>query len=136
MSLISILLIVCGLITLLVFAYAVYLHKRLIHNEATSKDQLERLKREVLAVNSASMGVGQSLVQLEKKVRLFTEKHQQLEMQQLDYRPYTEATNLIEQGGKADMLIDRFGYSEAEANLLSLIQSVKHSNEQLSKINN
>lgn len=101
----------------------VRLARRLSQLEIHSNAQHKRLSRELAVVNSAAMGVGQRLAMAENKLRLAIEKQQQLEGQQGDYLPYSQAASLVAEGAKAEQLIDRYGFSEAEASLLSRLKA-------------
>lgn len=79
------------------------------------------LRRELAAVNMGSVGVGQRLITVEKRINLILEKQQDVTASN-GYLPYSEAADLMERGAEVKHLIDRCGLSEAEAELMSLMR--------------
>jgi hypothetical protein len=102
--------------------YALTLGKRLAATEKASEQQIHALKRELAVVNSAAMGVGQRLINVDKQLKLSIEKQQQREMTNVDYLHYSQAP-IVSPEVDADQLADRYGLPEAEADLLALLQT-------------
>lgn len=123
MTVLWVVLTVCVLTTLITLAYALQLSRRLVLSEAGTKQQLELLRRELAGVNNAAMGVGQRLISVEKKLKISMEKQQQLDLHHSDYLPYSQASSLVNDGDKAELLIERYGLPEAEASLLSRLRA-------------
>ena len=69
------------------------------------------------------MGVGQRLINVEKKLKLSIEKQLQMEMTNVDYLPYHQAASMAEDGADVEQLVERCGMPEAEANLLTLLKA-------------
>lgn len=89
------------------------------------KHQLESLHHELSVVNGASVGVGQHVISVERKLATSMEKQQQLDMRHVDYLPYKQALSLVESGADASQLVAQCGLSEAEASLLTLVTNTK-----------
>jgi Flp pilus assembly protein CpaB len=126
MTLMWALLIVFAIIAVAACGVAARLAQRLSQLEIHIEAQHKHLSRDLAVVNSAAMGVGQRLSMAEKKLRLVNEKQQQIEGQQVDYLPY----NQVAEGVNAEQLIDRYGFSEAEASLLSRLKAGADSQKQ------
>ncbi len=99
------------------------LRKQYRQLEQSTADKVQKLQKELDMVNSAAVGVGQRLIQLEKKLKLSIDRQQQMELLNPDHTTYTEAASLAEQGAEVEQLIDRYGLPEAEASLLTLLKN-------------
>lgn len=111
---------------ILAFAAGVYsliLSKRIVQIESVFKHQVDELSRELAAVNNAAMGVGQRMLVVDKKLKAFIDKLQQVEVRQDDGDNYGRAASLAEGGAVVEQLVDKFGFTEAEASLLSRINA-------------
>jgi hypothetical protein len=123
MTLIWALLTIVAIIAVTACSFVLRLSQRLNQLESDNQQQQKRLSRELAVVNSAAMGVGQRLLMAEKKLRSSIEKQQQLEGQSADYLPYSQAASLMADGAPAQQLVDRYGFSEAEASLMSRLKA-------------
>ena len=112
----------CFLIAIIAVFYALQLNKRLQLSEQQSQEAIKKLQHDLDVVNSAAMGVGQRLINAEKKLKAVIEK-QQLNASGSDQLPYNLAASFAESGAETDQLVERYGLPEAEANLLSLLKS-------------
>ncbi|MFT5691790.1 MAG: hypothetical protein ACI92E_001120 [Oceanicoccus sp.] len=107
-------------------SYVLYRQKMEIENlKSEFKQKFERLGHDLSVVNSASVGVGQHVINVERKLATSMEKQQQLEMTHVDYLPYKQALSLVEDGADASQLVAQCGLSEAEASLLTLVTNTK-----------
>jgi hypothetical protein len=107
-------------------SYVLYRKKMEIENlKSEFKQKFERLSHDLSVVNSASVGVGQHVINVERKLATSMEKQQQLEMTHVDYLPYKQALSLVEDGADASQLVAQCGLSEAEASLLTLVTNTK-----------
>ena len=114
--------ILCALSLMLVAVFVVSINRRLLVVEKNIETQVESLKHELDMVSSAAIGVGQRLINVEKKLNVSIEKQQQLEMNSADNTSYTQAAALVDSGADIDELIDSCGLPEAEASLLALLK--------------
>ena len=103
--------------------YVLLLNKRIAQIESVFKLQIEELSRELAAVNNAAMGVGQRMLVVDKSLKEFIDKLQQLENRQEGSDSYSKAASLAEGGAVVEQLVDKFGFTEAEASLLSRINA-------------
>lgn len=116
---------VMSLLLIAVGCYALLLSRRLLASEAAQHEQIKQLRHDFSAINNAAIGVGQRLIIAEKKLKGTIDKQQQLETNASDFSPYNHAVSLAESGADSAQLVERCGLSEAEAELLTLVQSGK-----------
>ncbi len=110
--------------------YALLLKKRLSLLEAHFIEQIQSLRHEMAVYNSAAMGVGQRLINTEKKLNAMMDKQQQLTTSDTDYLPFSKAMALAEHGADARQLVEDCGLSEAEAKLVALLQGAAEYNDE------
>ena len=115
--------VVCCIALIVVASYTVQLSRRLTQLERQAEKEILDLRHEVAAVNNAAMGVGQRLISVEKKHKNFIAKQQQMAFSNFEFTPYNQAACSASNGLNADELVDRYGLPEAEADLLTLLQS-------------
>lgn len=82
----------------------------------------QRLERELAGANSASIGMGQRLIALEKRLLNGEQQAAPRALDNGDY-PYSQASQLFEQGLEVDEVARRCGLSRAEASLLEAMQN-------------
>ncbi|HSG61573.1 MAG TPA: DUF2802 domain-containing protein [Pseudomonadales bacterium] len=82
------------------------------------KGELSDLKRQVTTVNRGTLGVGQHLSALEKRLLSGLNKVEQQSLKEMSMLSYGDAARLIEQGVDADVLVKRCGMSRGEAELM------------------
>jgi len=129
MTLMWIAITVLSLLAITVSVYALQLNKRLSLLDEKLNQQISLLRHELTVINSAAIGVGQRLINTEKKLKVAMEKQQQFETVSVDNLPFNHAVALAENGADAQQLVERCGLSEAEAELVALLQSsASHSN--------
>lgn len=115
------------IVSLIVAALAlcgfIWVFNRLRSYEQVATEQIAVLRAELSDVNGAAIGVGQRLMAVEKKLKLSIEQQQKMDVDNVDIQPYDQAATMAEQGADVQQLVDRCGLPEAEASLLSLLQS-------------
>ncbi|MEE8058889.1 MAG: DUF2802 domain-containing protein [Pseudomonadales bacterium] len=114
------------IVAVAVSVYAVWLNKRLSLTEEKLSQQIKSLHHDLVVNNNAAIGVGQRLINTEKKLKGTIEKQQQLETCSIDFLPFNQAASMVENGADAKQLVDRCGLSEAEAGLMALLQREKN----------
>jgi hypothetical protein len=82
------------------------------------KSEINELKRQVTTVNKGSLGVGQHLSALEKRLLSGLNKVEQQSLKEMSMLSYGDAARLIEQGVAPDVLVKRCGMSRGEAELM------------------
>lgn len=112
-----------------VSAYAVNNRKRLKALEETLKEQIATINHEIATVSSGAMGVGQHLIHVERKLN-DTISQQELLRAATECPSFIQAEKMADEGLEMTQLTERFGLSESEAQLMSLLRSRSHSNTQ------
>jgi len=88
---------------------------------AQVNDELARVLAEFKAFRSSSIGIGKKVMGIERELAETVEKQQDLEFQDPNSLPYTQASRLIEMGADAEDIVNSCGLSNAEAELLMLV---------------
>ncbi|MFC3149856.1 DUF2802 domain-containing protein [Litoribrevibacter euphylliae] len=84
-------------------------------------DELAKVLAEFSAFKSSSIGIGKKVMGIEKELAETVEKQQDFEFQDPNSLPYTQASRLIQMGADAEDLVNSCGLSNAEAELLMLV---------------
>lgn len=117
-------LVVGGLLVALITLgiYTVGLSRRFQAQLLCGEQQLAKLRQEQAAINSAAIGVGQRLISAEKKLNTTIEQRETQASTVTGSESLLQAANCAQRGVTAQELVDRFGLSEAEAKLMSLVK--------------
>lgn len=84
---------------------------------------LERLTREVTASNHGTVGMGQRLMAMEKRLQANKQKPGKIDYyQDEEFQPYSQAAQLFKMGLDSEEVARRCGLSRAEASLLEVMQ--------------
>ena len=112
-------------VLLLVLATGYYrLYRRLGAVEQEQRRQVEKLRQELAAINSAAIGVGQRLIGLEKKLKTSLEQQDLRGPAEIAaVEPLQQAAYSAESGMTAQELVERYGLCEAEAKLMLLLKA-------------
>lgn len=90
---------------------------------ADTEKLLEHLTREVAASNSGTVGMGQRLMAMEKRIQAGLQKSEKIDYyQDEEFQPYSQAAQLFKMGLDAEEVARRCGLSRAEASLLEVMQ--------------
>lgn len=106
-----------GMITLAV--YCVQLNSKLAEVQQQHSQSIKKLQHELKVINGAAMGVGQRLINAERKLKTGLSSQPSA----IAGTEFERAGSLAEQGADKDQLIDQFGLSEAEAELMALVRA-------------
>lgn len=124
MTLLEIGLIICSVVSVLALAIALIAFNRIRQQAVDTEKLIQRLTREVAASSSGSVGMGQRLLAMEKRLQAAGEK----KPEKIDYynddefQPYSQAAQMFKMGMDADEVARRCGLSRAEASLLEMMQ--------------
>ncbi len=84
---------------------------------------MHKLARELAVSTSGSVGMGQRLVALEKRLQSAAQTPQKIDYyNDEDFQPYSQAAQLFKMGLDADEVARRCGLSRAEASLIEMMQ--------------
>ncbi|MDR7089526.1 MULTISPECIES: DUF2802 domain-containing protein [Cellvibrio] len=100
-----------------------------VRRQADANEKLiQKLMREVAASSSGSVGMGQRLLAMEKRLQANAAK----QPEKIDYynddefQPYSQAAQMFKMGMDCDEVARRCGLSRAEASLLEMMQKSSH----------
>lgn len=83
----------------------------------------QRLLRDISIANSGSVGMGQRLLAMEKRLQNDEQKPQPTDYtSDEEFQPYTEAAQLFKMGLSSEEVARRCGLSRAEASLMEMMQ--------------
>lgn len=97
------------------------LKRELAQNKVETAQLVQALRNETHAMGSGSIGVGQRLLEVEKKLNHTAERQVELEQKDSGNIPYLYAIRLVEMGASADDLVENCGLARVEADLLALV---------------
>jgi hypothetical protein len=102
-----------------IISYRSY-RKSELERQQVSKE-LAAVLAEFKAFKSSSIVIGKKLMGIEQELADTVEKQQNFEFQDPNSLPYTQASRLIQMGADAEDLVNSCGLSNAEAELLMLV---------------
>lgn len=117
-----------AMVSLLALLIAVFSLKHVRRQADANEKLIQKLMREVAASSSGSVGMGQRLLAMEKRLQTHAEK----KPEKIDYynddefQPYSQAAQMFKLGMDCDEVARRCGLSRAEASLLEMMQKSSH----------
>jgi hypothetical protein len=124
MTLLEIGLIICLVMSALALAVALFVFMRFRQQALDTEKLMQRLTREVAASSSGSVGMGQRLLAMEKRLQAADDK----KAEKIDYynddefQSYSQAAQMFKMGMDVEEVARRCGLSRAEASLLEMMQ--------------
>lgn len=82
---------------------------------------IRELQHDIRAITAAAIGVGERVLELERRQRRLNERQEQLDIYDPANQPYEQAIRMVKNGADVSELVDVCGISEAEAELVSLM---------------
>lgn len=97
--------------------------KRVQQQAQATEKLLQKAMREIAASTSGSVGMGQRLVAMEKRLQNQDKKTEKIDYyNDEEFQPYSQAAQLFKMGIDCDEVARRCGLSRAEASLLEMMQ--------------
>ncbi len=128
MTLFEIILIASLVFSLLALFVAIISLKTSRNQAANNEKLLQKLMRDLAASNSGSVGMGQRLLAMEKRLQNSPKPSEKIDVYNDDeFQPYSQAAQLFQMGLDADEVARRCGLSRAEASLLEVMQKAGQS---------
>lgn len=113
-----------GLVMALIcFSHLRQLKLKLIEARNETYLLVKALRNETHAMGSGAIGVGQRLVEVEKRLNSTMERQMEFEQRDPGSLPYAYAVRLVEMGATAEDLINNCGLARVEAELITLVHS-------------
>lgn len=123
LSLLEIGLTICFLMSCTAIFIAVRVVSAVRKQAEENKRLYQRLVRDVSAVNSGSVGVGQRLLAMEKRLQNEEQKQQPVDLKaDEEFQAYADAAQLFKMGFSSEEVASRCGLSRAEASLMEMMQ--------------
>lgn len=119
---------VSAIVSVISLAIAVLSLKHVRRQAEANEKLIQKLMREVAASTSGSVGMGQRLLAMEKRLHTNASK----KTEKIDYynddefQPYSQAAQMFKMGMDCDEVARRCGLSRAEASLLEMMQKSSH----------
>lgn len=111
------------LISVIALAVAVKTLLRVRQQEMHMEKMVQRLSKELMTFNSGSVGMGQRLVAMEKRLQTAPKPAQKIDYyNDDDFQPYSQAAQLFKMGLDSEEVARRCGLSRAEASLIQMMQ--------------
>lgn len=105
---------------------------------SVASDRVEKLERQLGVITSGSLGMGQRMVDLERRLLELQKKQEQIDHNDFDIS-YTQAQQLIAQGVSSDTVAANSGLSQSEVSLMELLhhheQAAKYQSSKVTPIN-
>lgn len=110
-------------ISLLALLIAVISLKATRRQADNTEKLLQKLTRDIAASASGSVGMGQRLLAMEKRLQTTQKKSEKIDVYNDDeFQSYSQAAQMFKMGLDADEVARRCGLSRAEASLLEVMQ--------------
>lgn len=111
-------------VSLIALVIAVLSLKHVRRQADANEKLIQKLMREVAASSSGSVGMGQRLLAMEKRLQdSATKQPEKIDYYNDDeFQPYSQAAQLFKMGLDCDEVARRCGLSRAEASLLEMMQ--------------
>ncbi|MDX1318662.1 MAG: DUF2802 domain-containing protein [Oceanospirillum sp.] len=126
-SLANLILWAVAIIAVLVAVYGVMqvmtLRRMLERSKHETQMLVQSVRNETHAMGSGSIGVGQRLLEVEKKLNQAMERQTDLEQKDTGSLPYNYAIRLVEMGASSDDLVENCGLARVEADLIALVHT-------------
>lgn len=128
MTVLEIGLAVSAMVSVIALVIAVLSLKHVRRQADANEKLIQKLMREVAASSSGSVGMGQRLLAMEKRLQSNATK----QPEKIDYynddefQPYSQAAQMFKMGMDCDEVARRCGLSRAEASLLEMMQKSSH----------
>lgn len=114
-------LIVIAMLAIGGWVYAWLSHKKFLAYQESSSRTLAKLHQELDSINSSTIGVGQTLLSVEKKLNSAIESQQKVSNDPADHL-FDHAADMASTGATPEEIAKQFGLPEAEVELMTLLK--------------
>lgn len=83
--------------------------------------EINTLQRDIRAITAAAIGVGERVLELERRQKRLTERQDNMDIYDPANQPYEQAIRMVQTGSDVTELVDVCGLSESEAELITLM---------------
>jgi len=99
-----------------------------------SKQAMERIKRDIRAMCTGSLGIGQRVVAIENNLREVSHRQTKVEQREPELASYSHAAKLVEMGATLEEVTATCGLTRAEAELLMIVHKKEEKNISFSSV--
>ena len=103
---------------LLLALFALYHQQR---KNRINTDLLKRTQNDLRALINASVGMGERMLEMERRQRRLAERQEQLDIYDAANQPYEQAIRMAQNGSKIEELVEICGLSKTEAELIKIM---------------
>ncbi len=122
MEIIGIVAVVASLVAIGAAAFIYYQNRRwMVQTEASQRV----LQADMRALATAAVGVGERVRELELRLRSVAERQDQQELNEPASQSYQHAKQLAQRGADMDELVDVYGLTQGEAELISMLNHME-----------
>lgn len=82
---------------------------------------IQEQQRNIRAITAAAIGVGERVLEIERRQRRLAERQEQVDIYESANQPYEQAISMVKHGADVGELVDVCGISESEAELVALM---------------
>lgn len=123
MTLVEIGLLASLAISLIALVFSFISLRRVRQQNSKTEKLIHKLMRDIAASSNGSVGMGQRLLAMEKRLQSDTKKPEKIDYYNDDeFQPYSQAAQMFKMGMDCDEVARRCGLSRAEASLLEMMQ--------------
>src|SRR5690606_14077576 len=110
-------------ISLIALVFSFISLRRVRQQNSETEKLIHKLMRDIAASSNGSVGMGQRLLAMEKRLQSDTKKPEKIDYYNDDeFQPYSQAAQMFKMGMDCDEVARRCGLSRAEASLLEMMQ--------------
>ena len=91
------------------------------HKNRKNTELLQRTQNDLRALINASVGMGERMLEVERRQRRLAERQEQLDIYDAANQPYEQAIRMAQNGSKIEELVDICGLSKTEAELIQIM---------------
>jgi len=108
-------------LSIVVFLFSALLMMRGRRRFVKHLNEIQDQQRDIRAITAAAIGVGERVLEIERRQRRLAERQEQLDIYDSANQPYEQAINMVKHGADVNELVDVCGISESEAELVALM---------------
>lgn len=116
-------LMICLLLSVIALVVALKSLRSVREQQSQTEKLYQRLSKELAQSSSGSVGMGQRLLAMEKRLQAQSKTSQKIDYyNDDDFQPYSQAAQLFKMGLESEEVARRCGLSRAEASLIQMMQ--------------
>jgi sensor histidine kinase YesM len=122
--------IVVGIFLLLALVAMAFMYNHFHQILVQQEEIISAMQADLNAMCSGAVGIGEHLAKLDERMRVVSQRQDELETQEAPERSYKYAIKMLRNGANLDQIIADCGIPRGEAELLMLNKSIDQFNNQ------